>query len=489
MRILLLNPPFSARGGSATAGKGGKFSRTSRSPAITKSGTIYYPIWLAYATGVLEKSGFEAKLVDAPSQGLSRDDCVKIARDFQPGLVVVDTSTPSIYNDVEIATSLKKFLRDAFVILVGTHPSALPEETLRLDKSIDAVAMGEYDYTIRDLAKALDSGGDPKKIAGISFRDGERIIHNERRPLIENLDELPFVSAVYKKHLDIKDYFFAASFYPFVMIITGRGCPFRCVFCLYPQVFHSRNYRLRSPANVVDEFEYITKELPQAKEIGIEDDTFTSDRSRVEKICASIINRNIKISWYANTRADLDFETMRAMKKAGCRLLIVGFESGSQKILDNIHKGIRLEDMTRFNEDAKRAGLLVHGCFMIGNPGETLQTLFKTLDFAKRLNCDTAQFFPLMIYPGTEAYGWAQEKGYIASKNFSDWLTQEGLHSTVLNTEDLSAKELMNFCDYARRQFYLRPNYIFYKLARGLQDPKEFVRLFKSFATFYRHLF
>lgn len=479
MRILLLNPPF----------KDGAFSRTSRSPAITKSGTLYYPFWLAYATGVLEKEGFEPRLVDGPAQRLSKDNVIDIAKDFKPDLVVVDTSTPSIYSDVKIAESIKNDLKETFVILVGTHPSALPDQTLFLSESIDAVARGEYDYTIKDLAKALDSDRNLRSVSGMSFKNGSDIIHNENRPLIEDLDELPFVSSIYKKYLDIKNYFFAASFYPFVMMITGRGCPHRCSFCAYPQVFHSRKYRSRSPENVASEFEYVIKELPDVKEIGIEDDTFTVDKERVKDFALLLIKKRIKIPWYANARADLDFETMRLMKQAGCRLLTVGYESGSQKILDNIHKGIKIEDMTRFNEDAKRAGLLIHGCFMIGNPGETIETIEETMRFAMSLNCDTAQFFPLMLYPGTEAYDWARENGYIKSEDFSGWLTEDGLHSTVLETESFSTKDLVGLCDRARRRFYLRPNYIFYKALRSLSNSDEFVRSFKTFRTFYKHLF
>ena len=452
MKILLINPPF----------KNGKFSRASRSPAITKSGTLYYPIWLAYASAVLEKDGFDVKLVDCPAGRMTKADCVKIARAYEPAMVVIDTSTPSIYSDVETAGLIKGAHKDAFTVLVGTHPSALPEETLRLDRAVDAVAVGEYDYTIRDLARALRSDRNLKTVAGISYRDGDTIARNEKRQLIEDLDALPFVSSAYKRHLDISNYFSAASFYPFVMIMTGRGCPHRCGFCLYPQVFHSRRYRFRSSQNVADEFEYVMRELPKVREIGIEDDTFTIDRGRVESICELLIKRNLKLSWYANARPDIDLEMMRIMKKAGCRLLIAGFESGSQKILDNINKGITVGRMKRFKSDADRAGLLVHGCFMIGNPGETPATVAATIDLADKLNCDTAQFFPLMAYPGTEAYQWAKERGYIKAKDFSGWVTEEGLHNTVLNTDTLSARDLVRFCGRARRRVYLRPNYILY---------------------------
>ncbi|NIN69996.1 MAG: B12-binding domain-containing radical SAM protein, partial [Anaerolineae bacterium] len=205
MNVLMLNPPFK-----------GRFSRTSRSPAVTLGGTIYYPFWLAYATGVLEQSGFGVQLIDAPAQGLSSGEVVERVKDSPPHLIVVDTSTPSIYSDVKMAEQLKESFPSSFVVLVGTHPSALPEETLKLSQKVDAVAVGEYDYTLRDLALALDNGEDLRAVDGLVFRKGNEIIHNQPRALIENVDELPFVSQVYKRHLNVRDYYFAAANYPMV---------------------------------------------------------------------------------------------------------------------------------------------------------------------------------------------------------------------------------------------------------------------------------
>ena len=477
MKVLVLNPPFLPR-----------FSRSQRSPAVTKSGTLYYPFWLAYTTGVLEEAGFETLLVDAPADGLDKRDVLKLAKDFNPRLIVLDTSTPSIYNDVEIAASLKNELPDSFVTLVGTHVSALPEETLNLNKKIDALARGEYDYTIRDLAYCLKAKDDIRKVEGISFRQNNTIIHNPDRPKITNLDELPFVSKVYKRYLNIKNYFFAASDYPEVQIFTGRGCPFRCFFCVYPQTFHGRNYRARSPANVVEEFKFISNELPQVKEIIIEDDTFTINSKRVVEICDLLISEGIKTKWNANVRLDLELETMKKMKKAGCHLLIIGFESADQTILDNIHKGYRAEKIREFVKNAKTAGLLMHAAFMAGNPGETKETLAKNIKLAKELLPDTVQFFPLMVYPGTEAYQWAQENGYLMANKFSDWLTKEGLHNCVIGLPNLSAKNIVRWCDVARKEYYLNPRYLLYKLKQIAFHPEEIKRTIKATMGFRKYL-
>ncbi|TES87488.1 MAG: radical SAM protein, partial [Dehalococcoidia bacterium] len=428
MNVLMLNPPFK-----------GRFSRTSRSPAVTLGGTIYYPFWLAYATGVLEQSGFQVSLIDAPAQGLSVADVIEQVKNEPPQLIVVDTSTPSIYSDVKVAEQFKESFPSSFVTLVGTHPSALPEETLKLSEKVDAVAVGEYDYTMRDLASCLEKREDLRTVDGLVFRDGKQIIRNKPRVLIENVDALPFVSEVYKRHLNIRDYYFAAANYPMVMIITGRGCPYKCFFCVYPQTFHSRKYRSRSAASVVDEFQWIAQNIPQVREIGIEDDTFTIDQERVKEICRQILERGIKIKWYCNVRVSLELETMRWMKKAGCRLVTVGFESADQESLNRMQKGITVAQIRQFVQDTRKAGLLVHGCFIIGNPGETTETMDKSLEMARELNCDTMQFFPLLVYPGTEAYRWAQENGYLVSESFADWADDAGMYRSVLNIPGLPA--------------------------------------------------
>ncbi|MCK4352413.1 radical SAM protein [candidate division WOR-3 bacterium] len=491
MNILMLNPPFS--------GMKGRFSREQRSPAITKSGTLYYPMWLAYATGVLEKEGFSVKLVDAPANGLEINDVIEIVKDFKPSLIVIDTSTPSIYNDIKIAEKLKDIQLTTHnsqltTVLVGPHVSATADETLKLSSQIDIVCKGEYDYTIREIARKIKNhpalmhkcGVD--NIKGISWQKDGKIIHNPDRPFIENLDEIPFVSKVYKKHLDYTKYFYAHSQYPIVTVVGGRGCPHKCVYCVYPQTFSGRKLRYRSIKNVVDEMEYITKEFKGVREIMFEDDTLTVNRARCKEFCKELLSKNLKIRWSCNSRADVDFETLKLMNLAGCRLFCVGFESGNQQILDNMKKGIKLETMRQFVKDTKKVGILIHGCFLVGNPGETKETMAQTLKFAKELNPDTAQFFPIMVYPGTELYKWTKEKNYLATEDYSKWLTPEGLHNCVVNLPNLSSKEMVEFCARARKEFYMRPSYITKKLSQALKNPMEGKRISKSFIVFAKHL-
>mgnify|MGYP006286218125 CR=1 FL=1 len=478
MNVVLLNPPFHPR-----------YSRSQRSPAVIKSGVIYYPIWLAYATGVLEQSGFDAQLVDAPAAGHSLPAVLDLVEASRPRLVVIDTSTPSIHNDVDVARAIKGQVPEAFVLLVGPHVSALPEASLRMDATVDGVARGEYDHTVRDLAQQLAGGGDLKAVLGLSYRTGDgAVVHNPDRPPIEDLDALPFASQVYRRHLRIEDYFYSIARYPEVAIVTGRGCPHRCTYCLWPQTLTGHRYRRRSPSNVADEFDFIARELPQVREVFIEDDTLTVDQGYATALADELIRRGNRLPFTANSRADVSLETLRRLKEAGLRLLCVGFESGDQRLLDRMEKRVQVEDFHRFREDARRAGVLVHGCFMAGVPGETRESLEKTLALAKDLNPDTAQFFPLMVYPGTEAYEWAEEEGVLITEDFREWLTPEGLHRTVIHQPPFTPEEIVAWCDDARRSFYLRPRYVAAKAWQIVTHPAEAGRILRAARTFFRYI-
>ena len=479
MNVLLLNPPFHP-----------KFSRSQRSPAVIKSGVLYYPIWLAYATGVLEKNGFQAMLIDAPAEGYDLEYVVRQSENFHPELIVMDISTPSVHADIQTAIALKECLPDAFILLVGPHVTALPEETLRMSSSVDAVARGEYDYTVRDLAQTLDRGAALSSVQGLSYleKDGP-IVHNVDRPLIKDLDELPFVSEVYKRHLHVENYFYSITRYPEVALITGRGCPYRCSYCLWPQTITGHVYRKRSITNIAEEFEFIARELPQVKEVFIEDDTLTVDQPRSIELAQELINRHNRLPFSANSRANVSYDTLHWLKQAGLRLLCVGFESGEQNVLDAIHKKMTVDQYYSFRDAARRAKVLVHGCFIAGNPGETLDSLSKTLKLAKDLAPNTAQFFPLMVYPGTEAYDWARQNGYLITTDFQEWLTPSGLHRSLVSRPGLSASDLTDWCDQARRSFYLRPRYIGSKVSETIFQPEERYRLLRAARIFVRYLF
>ena len=476
MKVCFINPPFKS--------EYGKFSRESRSPAIGHSGVLYYPLWLIYAAALLEQHGFTIVFIDAPAKQMTQKKCLELVKEKADDakLFVLDTSTPSINSDIRFADALKRQQPDAFIVMVGTHPTATVNETMTNGKSIDAIARREYDMTILELAQVLCRKNDLASIKGLSYRTASGIQNNPDREPLVNLDEIPMAAKFIKEHLDIYDYSFPAATYPAIQIFTGRGCPARCNYCVYPQVMHGHVYRERSVENVVEEFQYIADNFPEIKEVVIEDDTFTIDKRRVIRICDKLIECGLhkRFRWLCNARVNLDYETMKKMRKAGCRLLIPGVESFNQEILENIHKGTTLNQIENYMTNAKKSGLLVHACYMVGNQGETKETMQRTLDAALRFNTDTAQFFPLIPYPGTEAYNWAKSNGYI-SGNYDEYCHEDGTVSCVLNIPGLSSQELVDFCAYARKKYYVRPWYILHRLWIGLRDLKDLQRSFRAF--------
>ncbi len=308
------------------------------------------------------------------------------------------------------------------------------------------------------------------------------------REKIQNLDELPFVSKVYKKHLNYKDYFYSANLWPEVTIVSGRGCPFNCKFCNWVQNLNTGPYRKRSVANVIKEFEFIERNFPDAKEIFLEDDTFTADSKRVERFCKAKIKAGSKIKWSCNARADVQLETLQLMKEAGCRLLCVGFESGSQHVLNDVRKGTTLGKMQQFMLDCRKADILVHGCFMVGNPEDSEETIKATIELAKVLDPDSVQFFPIMVYPGTASYDYFKKKGWLVSQDYSKWVDERGWHNCMVSMPHLSNKQIVEWCDAGRKQFYLRPGYIASKTRQFATQPAERSRIAKAGKTFFRYL-
>lgn len=477
MRITAVNPPFLP-----------DYSRGQRSPAVTKSGTLYYPIWLAYAACALEQDGHELDLIDSPADGLDFAQTASRIEGFNPALVIVETSTPSIESDVRFADSLHKTGRT--VVLVGTHPSALSEETLRLGSRYDGIVIGEYELPLVKLAQVLEVNGNPDVIPGLYLRgpNGEGCFtgYSER---LDDLDSLPFVSMMYAKHLNIRNYNNPNALYPQVMIMGGRGCPHECTFCVFPQVLQGRKFRYRSIDNIVGEMLWVQENLPDVRAVFFEDDTISVDKKRLRELAEAMIRADVSISWTSNMRANVDRETLEICRRAGLRSVCVGFESGSDEMLKNMKKGITTEISRVFMQNATAAGILVHGCFMVGTRGETGKTMQETLEFALEINPDTAQFYPMMVYPGTEAYRQADESGNLTATAWKDWLTEDGLHNCVVSTDELTSEQLVDFCDYARKKFYLRPLYILRKIRACMLDADERRRTFRAFSTFRKYIF
>lgn len=449
MKIYLLNPPFVEN-----------FVRCGRwQGAAARSGGLDYPKWLAYATGLLEKE-YLVKLVDAPASKLHTVDIINDVKQFQPDLVVVETNFSSLGNDIGVTQKIKEAC-GATTVMVGSPVARFPEKILG-DEGVDILALYEYDFTLLDVAKTVEQGLPLKNVHGISYKENGQIVHNPIREYTtsEDLDRIPFVSSVYKRHLNIKDYYLSQTLYPEVQIFTGRGCPFHCTFCSWPENLMGRKYRSRTADNIVDEFEYICQDLPEVKEIFIEDDTFTVNKSLVLDVCRKIKERKLDITWSCNARATLDYSTLQEMKSAGCRLLIVGYESGNDEILKTIRKGVDTRQMRVFTKDAKKAKLMVHGDFIIGLPGETKETAEQTLRFIRELKPNILQVAVATPIPGTKFYDWVKENGYLLVDNLEESIDQRGYQKCILSYPDFSKVDIEHYVNRALKEYYLSPSFV-----------------------------
>ena len=450
MKIYLLNPPYFPH-----------FIRSARWQDTGRGGTLYYPIWLSYAAGLLEKYNHDVRLVDAPAFNWDRSRIIQDVEKFKPDLIVIDSSFPSLNNDMEVAQSIRSIYH-GLVVMVGPPCSLFSEDILRKCTSIDITCRYEYEYTLVEIAESISSGQSLNDIAGICYRSDDKLICNQNRPWTtgEQLDEMPFVSKVYKKHLNVKDYFLGSSLYPEVQIFTGRGCPFMCTFCSWPETLMGRKHRARSTESVIEELKWIEVNLTGVKEVFFEDDTFTVNQKRVLAFCEAYRRAGLSITWACNARATLDLSTMREMRKAGCRLVIVGYESGDQDILRNIKKGITVEDAQSFARNARMAGLLVHGDFVIGLPGETKETIISTKALIGELKPDLLQVSVATPFPGTEFYRWAKENGYLLTSDPNEYLDKAGHQRAVISYPWLSEKEIVQNVDIILRGYYLSLSYV-----------------------------
>lgn len=478
LKILALNPPFLK-----------DYSRQSRSPCVTKGGTIYYPYYLAYAAGAAEQAGHEVVLADGVTNEWTHEQAVDVAVKHAPDLIVLDTSTPSIKNDIRFAEKLKHALPNAHINLVGTFPTNMTKECFAMTPVVDSVCRGEYDNTVRSLAEHLEKGKDLSTVNGLAFRRDDDVVINADADLVTDLDSLPWISKVYMKHFGeegVKKYFYASITWPEIQMLTARGCRFGCSFCNIPA---KQSYRMRSVKDVADELEWIQENMPFLSEIMFEDDTFPMDKKRTIELCDEIIKRGIKLTWSCNARVNTDLETMEKMKAAGGRLMCVGFESSAQSSLNAVVKGQTNNMQQLFMDNARKSGFLINGCFILGLPSDNSESMQATIDFAKELNPNSAQFYPLMVYPGTGAYEWAKTNGYLETDDWDAWLTEEGLHNTPVSRPGLTREELLHWCNKARLEFYTNPKFIGKMMKQAVTSPREAVRIVKGSKVLFKHLF
>ena len=454
MRTLFLNPPsFEGFDGGAS----------SRWPATREIESYWYPVWLCYPAGMLADS----KVVDAPPHKITVPQTVEMAADFE--LLVLFTSSVGFHVDLKIAEMMKDANTKLKVAFVGPPVTIDPEMALQ-NTAVDFIVRREFDYQIARYA----TGTPLEELPGVSFRKNGGIVHNPEGGVIENLDELPWVTKTYKRDLDITRYNVPFLHHPFISLYTSRGCPAMCTFCLWPQTHSGHRWRLRSSDDVAAEVRYAIDAFPEVKEIFFDDDTFNYRKARTLELCAKL--KPLKFTWSCTSRVTTDYETLKRMKEAGCRLLIVGYESGDPRILKNIKKGATVEMALRFTENCKKLGLVIHGDFIVGLPGETRQTIQKTIDFAKRLDTETIQVSIAHALPGTELHHYGAENGLI-NLSMGD---EAGHQLPNITYPGLDEAELVDAVERFYGEYYFRPRVVWRVVRRAIFNSHERRRLAKE---------
>ncbi|MBI3635276.1 MAG: hopanoid biosynthesis associated radical SAM protein HpnJ [Candidatus Rokubacteria bacterium] len=451
LRTLFLHPP-SYEGFDGGAG--------SRYQAKREIRSFWYPTWLAQPAALVPGS----RLIDAPPEGLTLDDVRPVAREYD--LAVLHTSTPSFSHDVRVAEALKLENPELRIGFVGAHVAVDPERALSASRSVDFVARNEFDFTIAEVAQ----GKPLATVAGVSFRDDGGVRHTPDRVVLENMDELPFVVDVYKRDLTIEHYAIGYLLHPYVSLYTGRGCRSKCTFCLWPQTVGGHRYRTRSVDHVAEEIAVGKRHFPNVREFFFDDDTLTDDLPRAAALAERL--GRLGVTWSCNAKANVPYETLAAMKDNGLRLLLVGYESGNQTILNNVKKGVRLDTARRFTRDARALGIKIHGTFILGLPGETRETMEATIRFAKEIDPDTIQVSIAAPYPGTELYRQAVANGWLTGGTLVD---DRGAQVSALSYPHLMSSEIATGTEEFYRRFYFRPKKI-YSIAKEMLGDGDVMR-------------
>jgi anaerobic magnesium-protoporphyrin IX monomethyl ester cyclase len=430
------------------------------------------PINLAYVATIIKNEGHEVYFFDALAEAATIEDVNNIIQKYD--IVVISTSMMSFREDVSLLSELKKENKNLKSVIFGSHSTFMPNFCLNED-AVDVVVMSEPEYIIRDLINSMDKDDSSwKNVQGIGYREKDKQIINEPYPFIENLDELPFVDRSMLP--DGIDYFHPLiKRMPYTTIMTSRGCPAKCNFCTVGR-FYGRKTRYRSAENVLNELEMIQKQ--GYKEVFIRDETFTVYKERNKIICEEMIRRKIDLTWIANARVGtIDRDMATLMKKAGCHTIKFGVESGVQQILNNIKKGINVEKTRETFKMLNEIGLNTHAHLMLGCPGESKETIQKTIEFVKEIKPTTATFAIYTLYPGTEIFDkLSSEHPEINDGSYCDLskVHKSGFFNKYFT--ELSEVDLEKFLKLAYINYYMRPSYIFDWIKR-INDKNDLKRV------------
>lgn len=469
IRVLLINPPLSM---------GEQAGKSSMEVVVN----ILPPLGIGYIASVLEESGVEVEIIDCQPLNMTHEELAKTLGRKDADVIGITSTTLSFPSAVKTAMEAKKESPNSFIVIGGPHVTAAPETTMS-HGCFDAGVYGEGEVTFLELVQKIGMGESLNNVKGIYLRKNGKTYFTGHRAFIQNLDELPFPA----RHL-----FPPLSHYhptpascrsePLATIMSSRGCPNKCTFC--DRKIFGNVTRMRSVDNVLDEMEEVIYEHG-AREIKFFDDTFTLDKNRIFDLCRGIKERGIDVEWSCLTRVNAVSEKLlKEMKRAGCWQVAFGLESGDQRMLNRMKKGITLSMSRRAVEWARKAGLNIRAYFVIGTPGETSDSINRTIEFAKSLDLDAVNFYAFVPLPGTEIYGNLVKEGTLRHEKYEHY-------NVMINSPEaeipyvpsgLTEEELKERISYAHKSFYFRPRYIIRQLlrTRKVGDVKRYISGFRA---------
>jgi radical SAM superfamily enzyme YgiQ (UPF0313 family) len=410
------------------------------------------PLGLAYLAATLEKADHDVKIVDmTPLNMKVEEDILQEIRSFQPTVVGISFMTPLVRKAEKIASLVKSVSKNIAVVVGGPHATNRSAELLKND-SIDFVVIGEGEQTLLELVSSIEKNKkNYKKIDGLVFKDRGKVVANKPRAPIENLDEIPFPA---RHLLPLESYKVTTagldSNLPITTVITSRGCPNYCIFCDSHTIF-GRKFRFRSAENIITEIEDVIQRYG-ITQFDFVDDTFTMDKPRVLQFCHLLETKGLNIKWICNARVNtVDFDILKRIKDCGCVRVDFGVESGEQQVINNIRKGITLEQVKTAFKISKSVGIKTMGFFMVGNPLDSKETIDKTLEFIEELDVDYPTFSLTTPYPGTELFQMAKQKGFIRHENWEEYTTtrRDVQNLPVMRTEKLDYGDMLALYKYA----------------------------------------
>jgi len=465
MKFVIANPPW--------PGEGYGTRSNIRWPHRRGDKVLTFPIYLAYATAILKSKKLDAIGIDAIEKEWDTTRFVEEIKKINPKIVFLEISTPSIYHDLETAELIKKET-NLLVALMGPHATYFHKELVENNSFIDFCIRNEFEYTIRDLCLAIKNNSPLGNILGITYRKENKVIINKSRPLIENLDEIPFPDRDDFKLENYQQAFYGGK--KTALVISSRGCPYQCTFCLWPDTLYGHKYRERSAKNMVNEIELLVNNYG-VDEIYFDDDSFTINKKHITDFCNEINSRNIKIPWLCMGRVNnVDGETLNLMKESGCKEIFYGFESGSQEILDHSCKNITLEQIKNAVKLTQKAGICAGGSFVFGLPKESMKTVRETIRFAKKLGANYVQFTLAAPFPGTKLYEEAKSKNLL---KLNSWEDLDGTKGPIIESEFLNKNQMSGIIRKAYLSYYTSPRIIIQNL-KTISDWNSFRKVMRG---------